>query len=71
MHLYDITEKDIQSIWDFSLAEKSAFIIDAIVLDIDGDGNNEIIAAIEFEKRMVSFIFLIPLKIHFQIRQPR
>ncbi len=58
VHLYDITEKEIQSIWEFSLSEKSAFIIDAAIIDIDGDGNNEIVAAIEFEKKNgVFYIF--------------
>jgi len=56
LHIYDVTPKGLSKIWSFSLNEnQNGSIIDAILSDFDGDGNNEIIAAIELENQSGKF----------------
>lgn len=56
LHIFDITPEGLSEIWSFSLNEnKNGYIADAILSDFDGDGNNEILAAIELENEPGKF----------------
>ena len=60
LHIYDVTPKGLSEIWSFSLNEnQNGYIADAILSDFDGDGNNEILVAIELENQPGKF-YLFP-----------
>ena len=50
LHIFDVTPKGLSKIWSFSLNEnQNGYIVDAVLSDFDGDGNSEILAAVELE----------------------
>ncbi len=62
LHIYDVTPKGLSKIWSFSLNDnQNGYIADAILSDFDGDGNNEILAAIELENQPGKF-YLFPFE---------
>jgi hypothetical protein len=60
IHIYDVTPEGLSQIWTFTLNEnQNGYIADAIISDFDGDGKNEILAAIELENQPGKF-YLFP-----------
>ena len=60
LHIYDVTPTELSKIWSFALNEnQNGYIADAILSDFNGDGNNEILAAIELENQPGKF-YLFP-----------
>ena len=58
--IFDVTPKGLSKIWSFTLNEnQNGYIVDAILSDFDGDGNSEILAAVELENQPGKF-YLFP-----------